>query len=53
MELQIDQQARGVRIVTGKEAEIRRWQLDRLSYIANQHGFEEIVLPTIEPAAIS
>lgn len=52
MELQIDQQARGVRIIAGKEAQIRRWQLDRLSYIANQHGFEEIILPTIEPASL-
>lgn len=52
MELRIEQQARGVRIIAGDEAKKRRQQLARLAAIAGDYGFDEIILPTIEPASL-
>lgn len=52
MELRIEQQARGVRIITGQEAADRRLHLDRLIGVAQGYGFEEIILPAIEPASL-
>jgi histidyl-tRNA synthetase len=52
MELEIDLQARGTRIITGEEAKLRRHLLNKLIGIAESYGFEEIQLPTIEPATI-
>jgi histidyl-tRNA synthetase len=52
MELKIDAQARGVRIISGPESRERRNLLNRLIALAEEAGFEEIVLPSIEPASI-
>ena len=52
MEYKIDAQARGVRIITGQEAKDRRILLNQLIELAEQQGFEEITLPSIEPAKV-
>lgn len=52
MELTIDQQARGCRIITGQEATDRRELLGKLIAIAGAFNFSEIILPTVEPASI-
>ena len=52
MEYKIDAQARGVRIITGQEAKDRRVLLNQLIELAEQQGFEEITLPSIEPAKV-
>ncbi len=52
MELAIDQQARGTRIIIGDEAKQRRKLLNELVAIADAHGYEEIILPAVEPAEI-
>lgn len=50
--ISIEQQARGVRIISGNDAKARRTELDRLIRIAQALGFEELILPTIEPSAL-
>jgi histidyl-tRNA synthetase len=52
MEYQIEQQARGTRIITGDETKERRSLLNKMIAIAETNGFEEIILPTIEPSSI-
>ena len=52
MELRIKQQARGVRILTGAEAKERRRLLNCLIQLAEDNGFEEVILPSLEPAEI-
>lgn len=52
MELKIDKQSRGVRIITGDEAKQRRKLLNGLIEIAESHGFDEIIIPCIEPAEV-
>lgn len=52
MELQIEKQSRGVRIIAGQEAKERRNLLNGLIQIAESCGFEEIILPVIEPASV-
>ena len=52
MEYQIEQQARGTRIIMGDETKERRSLLNKLIAIAETNGFEEIILPTIEPSSI-
>lgn len=52
MELNIKQQARGVRILAGEEAAERRLLLNKLITIAESNGFQEIMLPSIEPADV-
>jgi histidyl-tRNA synthetase len=52
MELKIEKQARGTRIITGDEARNRRELLNGLISIAYKYGFEEIILPSIEPTDI-
>ena len=52
MELRINQQARGVRILSGDEAKERRRLLNCLIQLAEDNGFEEIILPSLEPADI-
>ena len=52
MEFKIENQARGVRIIGGDEARDRRLLLNRLIAIAEGNGFEEIILPSIEPANV-
>ena len=52
MEVKLDQQARGVRFLTGPDASLRRLVINRLSEQALGAGFEEVFLPSIEPAEI-
>lgn len=52
MEYKIEKQARGTRIICGEEAKERRIVLNKLIEIAEKNGFEEIILPTIEPSSI-
>lgn len=52
MELRIDRQARGVRVISGEQARIRRTLLNKLIVIAEEFGFNEIMLPSIEPSQI-
>jgi len=52
MEFRIQNQARGVRIIGGDEAKARRSLLNSLIEIAQRNGFEEIILPSIEPSDV-
>lgn len=52
MELKIEKQSKGVRIITGQEAKNRRTVLNEMIVLAEGSGFEEIILPSIEPQAI-
>lgn len=52
MELKIDKQTRGVRIISGDEAKSRRKLLNKMIDIAEDYGFDEITIPSIEPASI-
>lgn len=52
MEIKIDQQVRGTRILVGDDAKRRRAVLRQCVESAECAGFSEIVLPTIEPAGI-
>lgn len=51
MEYIIDAQARGTRIISGNEARARRKLLNELISISERLGFEEIILPSIEPSS--
>ena len=50
MELKINGQARGTRIICGKEAKFRRTLLNDLINRAEANGFSEIILPSVEPS---
>lgn len=52
MEFRIENQARGVRIIGGSEAKARRSLLNALIDIAEANDFEEIILPSLEPADV-
>lgn len=52
MELEIDKQSKGVRIITGDEAKNRRKILNQMIDIAHEENFNEIILPCIEPQSI-
>ncbi|WP_144394569.1 ATP phosphoribosyltransferase regulatory subunit [Pleionea sediminis] len=52
MELKIDALARGVRIISGEESNKRRSLLNKLIRISELNGFNEIILPSIEPSSI-
>lgn len=52
MLLKIETQVKGTRIITGELAKQRRAFLNKLIEIAEEEGFEEITLPSIEPAKI-
>lgn len=52
MELQIEKQARGTRIIEGYQAKERRLILNQLIAIAETYHFDEIILPSVEPADI-
>ena len=51
-EARIDQQTRGTRIIYGDYAALRRAVIDNCFRLADEQGFMEIVLPSIEPSAI-
>lgn len=52
MEIKLDQQARGVRFLTGEDAYLRRRILTKMVEEATYFKFEEVFLPSIEPAEI-
>lgn len=52
MELRIEEQSRGTRILVGDEVKERRRLLNALIAIAEANGFNEIMLPSLEPANI-
>lgn len=52
MELKIENQAKGVRIISGEQASNRRSLLNKLIGIAEENGFSEITLPSIEPSKV-
>jgi histidyl-tRNA synthetase len=52
MQLQIEKQVRGTRIIVEDEAKERRLLLNKLISIAETFHFDEIILPSIEPADI-
>lgn len=52
MELKIENKCRGVRIISGQQAKDRREVLNQLIAIAESEGFNEIVLPSIEPSKV-
>ena len=52
MEIKIEQQVRGTRILTDNSANLRRRIIDSCIKVAEVRGFSEIVLPTIEPSSV-
>lgn len=52
MELSLDLQAKGVRIISGDVAKERRIVLNHLISIAEAAGFSEIDLPIVEPSEV-
>ena len=52
MEYEIDKQARGVRIIAGEEAGARRRLVNQLIHLAESQGFQEIILPSLEPSVV-
>ena len=52
MELKLEERARGTRIISGEETKNRRNLLNSLIDIAEQNGFEEIILPSVESSSI-
>lgn len=52
MELSIEKQSKGVRIITGQEAKNRRKVLNEMIVLAEEKSFEEMILPSVEPQAI-
>lgn len=52
MELSIEKQSKGVRIITGEEAKNRRKVLNKMIALAENQKFDEILLPSVEPQDI-
>lgn len=52
MELRIEKQSRGTRILYGDEVKERQLLQNKMISIAESYGFEGIVLPSIEPSEI-
>lgn len=52
MEFKINKQVRGVRIIGNEESKLRRKVLNQMIEIVEEKGFNEIILPTIEPSSI-
>jgi histidyl-tRNA synthetase len=52
MELEIEKQSKGVRIITGDEAKLRRELLNKMIVLAEEKQYKEIILPSVEPQAI-
>lgn len=52
MELEIEKQSKGVRIITGDEARLRRNLLNQMIVLAEEKQYKEIILPSVEPQAI-
>jgi len=52
MELKIEKQVKGVRIISGDQAKQRRKVLNGMIALAEDAGFDEIILPCIEPEEV-
>lgn len=52
MELSIEKQSKGVRIIAGQEAKNRRKVLNEMIILAEEKGFGEVILPSVEPQSI-
>lgn len=52
MDIKLEQQVRGTRLLAGEDARKRREVLNALFQIAAGFKYEEVLLPTIEPAEI-
>lgn len=52
MELEIENKAKGVRIIYGDESKNRRKILNKMIELAEGKGFNEIILPSIEPQVV-
>jgi len=52
MEFKIDNLARGVRIIGGDESKARRRLLNQMIELAEAKGYNEIILPSIEPSQV-
>lgn len=53
MDVKLDEgQARGVRILTGEEATLRRGIIDDLVKLAKKLKYDEVMLPCVEPAQL-
>jgi len=52
MELKIEDQVRGTRIIVSDEAKERRILLNGMIEIAEKYGFEEIIIPSIEKSKV-
>lgn len=50
--MRIDQQAKGTRILFREDAELYRDILNRLSYHFKINGFNEVILPCVEPQSL-
>jgi len=52
MELKIEKQVRGTRIIVGEQVKQRRSLLNSLIKIVENYGFQEIILPSIESSQV-
>jgi len=52
MELKIEKQAKGVRIISGEQAKKRRRVLNDMISLVEDAGFDEIILPCVEPSEV-
>ena len=52
MELKIDKQAKGTRIIVGEQAKQRRRVLNQMIEVVEDEGFSEIILPSVEKTEI-
>ncbi|MDG9669894.1 ATP phosphoribosyltransferase regulatory subunit [Hahella sp. CR1] len=52
MEYKIEGMAKGVRIISGETAKKRRALLNQMIVLAEASGFEEVILPSIEPSQV-
>jgi histidyl-tRNA synthetase len=52
MEFNIEKQCKGVRIISGEEAKNRRIILNKMIEIVEAEGFNELILPCIEPSQL-
>lgn len=52
MELKIEKQVKGIRIISGDQAKQRRKVLNQMVEFAEEAGFDEIILPCVEPEEV-
>lgn len=52
MEYSLEKQCKGIRIISGQEAKNRRILLNKMIEIVESEGFNELILPSVEPSQI-